>query len=66
MKFLLTNGSEVKFFEKASIELVPEAVLKILSNKSYKLYALIDITDTFDLDEEEPKAEEPKETEFTK
>lgn len=67
MKFLLTNGSEVKFFDKASVELVSETVLKISSDKSYKLYALVDLTDTFALDEEEePKAEKPKETEFTK
>lgn len=67
MKFLLTNGSEVKFFDKASVELVSETVLKISSDKSYKLYTLVDITDTFALDdEEEPETTEPKETEFTK
>ena len=46
MKFLLTNGSEVKFYDEPSDELIQETKVKVASNQAYKLYALVDVTET--------------------
>lgn len=46
MKFLLTNGSEVKFYDEPTEELIQETKAKVISDQAYKLYALVDVTET--------------------
>lgn len=46
MKFLLTNGSEVKFYDEPSDELIQETEAKVTSDQAYKLYVLVDVTET--------------------
>lgn len=46
MKFLLTNGSEVKFYNEPSDELIQETKAKVTSDRAYKLYVLVDVTET--------------------
>ena len=46
MKFLLTNGSEVKFYDEPSDELIQETKAKVTSDQAYKLYVLVDVTET--------------------
>ena len=46
MKFLLTNGSEVKFYDEPTDELIQETKAKVTSDQAYKLYALVDVTET--------------------
>lgn len=60
MEYLLTNGSEVQFYNEPSQALTEEARIKITSDKSYKLYILVDISDMFDPEEEDSEEEEEK------
>lgn len=46
MKFLLTNGSEVKFYDEPSDELIQETIAKLTSDQAYKIYVLVDVTET--------------------
>lgn len=46
MKFLLTNGSEVKFYDEPSDVLKQETKAKVTSDQAYKLYVLVDVTET--------------------
>lgn len=46
MKLLLTNGSEVEFYDEPSDELIQEIKAKLTSNQAYKLYVLVDVTET--------------------
>lgn len=46
MKFLLTNGSEFKFYDEPTDELIQETEAKVTSDQAYKLYVLVDVTET--------------------
>ena len=46
MKLLLTNGSEVKFYDEPTDELIQETRAKVTSDQAYKLYVLVDVTGT--------------------
>lgn len=46
MKFLLTNGTSVQFYDEPSDKLIQETKDKVTSDQSYKLYVLVDVTET--------------------
>lgn len=58
MHYLLTNGSEVKFFNEPSQIIIEEARVKVTSDPAYKLYMLVDISDMFDPEEKDSEEEE--------